>query len=70
VVRGWSGDEQVMMSEQTIDVLCHKCGQTFSAFLHQMEDQNAKVVCPDCSKNEDCEPIQNPPSGQPIRKKI
>ena len=40
--------------EQTIDALCNHCGQTFSAFLHQMQEQNAKVVvCPSCGKVHD-----------------
>jgi len=25
-------------------------------FLHEMADQNAKVVCPDCRGGVDCEP--------------
>jgi hypothetical protein len=45
------------MSEETIDVLCHHCGQAFSAFLHQMADKNAKVVCPNCRKD-DCRPAK------------
>jgi len=38
------------MTEDKIDVLCKHCGQAFSAFLHQMEEHNAKVVCPACGK--------------------
>jgi len=44
------------MSPDAIDMLCEKCGQTFSAFLHQMAEQNEKVVCPNCRENGDCEP--------------
>jgi DNA-directed RNA polymerase subunit RPC12/RpoP len=33
-----------------IDLLCEHCGQTFSVFLHEMAEQNAKVVCPHCGK--------------------
>jgi hypothetical protein len=44
------------MSDESIDLLCHRCGKTFSAFLHQMQEQNSKVVCPDCRENPDCEP--------------
>jgi uncharacterized Zn finger protein len=34
-----------------IDLLCEDCGETFSDFLHQMADQNAKVAtCPKCGK--------------------
>ncbi len=29
-------------------LLCNHCGQTFSAFLHEMAEKNAKVVCPNC----------------------
>jgi len=38
------------MSDETIDLLCKHCGQAFSAFLHHMEEHNAKVVCPSCGK--------------------
>jgi hypothetical protein len=44
------------MSEDKIDLLCPNCGQTFSAFLHEMADQNAKVVCPNCRETQDCNP--------------
>jgi DNA-directed RNA polymerase subunit RPC12/RpoP len=52
----------------TIEALCHHCGKEFSAFLHQMEEQNAKVVCPDCGKENDCPP---PPkkTPRPVRKR-
>jgi formylmethanofuran dehydrogenase subunit E len=48
------------MSPDAIDLLCEKCGQTFSAFLHEMADQNEKVVCPNCRQNADCKPTNNP----------
>jgi len=38
------------MSDDKIDLLCKHCGQTFSTFLHQMEEHNAKVMCPSCGK--------------------
>jgi uncharacterized Zn finger protein len=39
------------MKKDSIDLLCENCGQTFSDFLHQMADQNAKVAtCPKCGK--------------------
>ncbi len=44
------------MSNDTIEALCNHCGQTFSAFLHEMADQNAKVVCPNCRETADCKP--------------
>ncbi|MGA3195604.1 MAG: hypothetical protein ABSD39_11440 [Terriglobales bacterium] len=37
-------------TEDTLDNLCKHCGKTFSAFLHQMEEHNAKVTCPSCGK--------------------
>jgi len=52
---------------QTIEALCHHCGKEFSAFLHQMEQQNAKVVCPDCGKENDCAPP--PKAGKEARRK-
>ena len=42
------------VNNDSIELLCHQCGQTFSAFLHQMADQNAQVVCPNCQANVDC----------------
>ena len=42
------------MSPDAIDLLCEDCGQTFSAFLHEMADKNAKVVCPNCRDKSNC----------------
>ena len=42
----------------SIDQLCEKCGQTFSAFLHEMAEQNEKVVCPNYQGNGDCRPAK------------
>lgn len=42
---------------QTIEGLCNRCGKEFSAFLQQMEKQNAKVVCPNCGEENDCPPL-------------
>jgi hypothetical protein len=53
------------MPEETIDALCNHCGQAFSVFLHEMADQNAKVVCPNCRENVDCDPT---PTRQPVKK--
>jgi DNA-directed RNA polymerase subunit RPC12/RpoP len=44
-----------MSAEQT-DLLCEHCGQTFSAFLHEMAEKNAKVVCPNCGGSHDSKP--------------
>ena len=38
-----------MTSEKT-EVLCKHCGQALSAFLQEMQEHNAKVVCPTCGK--------------------
>ena len=61
------------MSDDSIDVLCDHCGQTFSAFLHQMADKNAKVVCPNCRQNRDCKPAKTAkpgPGARPVKKPI
>ena len=42
------------MSDDKLDLLCEDCGQAFSDFLHEMADQNEKVVCPNCRANRDC----------------
>jgi protein-arginine kinase activator protein McsA len=47
---------QAANDQDSIEQLCQKCGATFSAFLHEMADQNAKVVCPNCQQNPDCSP--------------
>ena len=46
-------------STDSIELLCNHCGQTFSAFLNQMADQNSKVVCPICSGSVDCRPVKD-----------
>jgi len=51
------------MSADQIDLLCKHCGQTFSAFLHEMADHNAKVTCPSCGKPHDGKP---PKTAQPV----
>ena len=51
------------VSNDSIEHLCNQCGQTFSAFLHEMADQNAKVVCPDCRVG-DCRPAKDEPAGE------
>jgi len=53
---------------QKVDALCENCGKDFSAFLHQMEEHNAKVVvCPSCGKVHD---LTSPPKAvkAPARK--
>jgi hypothetical protein len=51
------------MSNDSIELLCNHCGVTFSAFLHEMADKNAKVVCPNCRENLDCKPAD---AAQPV----
>jgi len=34
----------------TTDLLCPHCNRTFSAFLRDLAEKNAKVVCPSCGK--------------------
>jgi predicted RNA-binding Zn-ribbon protein involved in translation (DUF1610 family) len=41
------------MSADQIDLLCEHCGQTLSAFLHEMAENNAKLVCPNCGESRD-----------------
>jgi uncharacterized Zn finger protein len=37
--------------KDSIDQLCENCGETFSEFLHEIAEQNAKVAtCPKCGK--------------------
>jgi DNA-directed RNA polymerase subunit RPC12/RpoP len=48
----------IVMSPEQVDLLCEHCGQTFSAFLHEMADKNAKVVCPNCRGKGDSEPLK------------
>ncbi|MFZ0797394.1 MAG: hypothetical protein WCA13_09175 [Terriglobales bacterium] len=59
------------MSNDSIELLCNHCGQTFSTFLHEMADKNSKVVCPNCHKNPDCKPAKaaKPGAGaRPVKK--
>ena len=53
----------------SIELLCNHCGQTFSAFLHQMADKNAKVACPDCREGGDCKPPKAKPGAAARRVK-
>jgi uncharacterized Zn finger protein len=60
-------------SKDQIDLLCDNCGQTFSDFLHQMADQNAKVAtCPKCGKIHETNPekIQAETRARRVRKKL
>jgi len=53
---------RTIMSDE-IDMLCEECGQTFSAFLHEMADKNAKVLCPNCRASRDC---NSPKAAEPV----
>ncbi|MGB9196284.1 MAG: hypothetical protein WCB53_05080 [Terriglobales bacterium] len=48
-------ENQESSNSQSIETLCNHCGQVFSTFLHQMEEQNAKVTCPICGKDHECD---------------
>jgi uncharacterized Zn finger protein len=49
------------MADENINLLCGECGETFSNFLQEMADQNAKVAtCPKCGKIHEI----NPPKGR------
>jgi DNA-directed RNA polymerase subunit RPC12/RpoP len=59
------------MSSDSIDLLCEHCGQTFSAFLHEMAEKNEKVVCPNCRASRDCKPAKAPKpttGARPVKK--
>ena len=58
------------MSDDKLDLLCEDCGQTFSDFLHEMADQNAKVTtCPKCGKIHEF-PSKSAKPGVPSLKKV
>jgi len=57
---------EINPADDSIEALCNHCGQTFSVFLHRMEQQNSKVVCPICQKENDCLP---PPKANPSAQK-
>jgi uncharacterized Zn finger protein len=60
-----------MTDEQTTP-LCDQCGETFSNFLQEMADQNAKVAtCPKCGKIHDfTPPAQTKPAPRKVKKLI
>jgi hypothetical protein len=62
------------MSEERLDLLCEDCGQTFTDFLQEMADKNAKVTtCPKCGKIHQFEPSKQaagPALGPRAAKKI
>ena len=47
------------------DPLCRNCGRALTEFLHEMEEHNAEVVCPDCGNKHGA---GNPPAAAPPRK--
>jgi predicted Zn finger-like uncharacterized protein len=53
------------MSDTPIDLLCPHCNATFAAFLRDLAEKNAKVVCPSCGKEHDGKPLKAAPSTQP-----
>jgi DNA-directed RNA polymerase subunit RPC12/RpoP len=57
------------MDEPKITLVCAQCGQAFAAFLTDMAEHNAEVVCPRCGK------VYDPPAALALaqgapRKKI
>ena len=44
--------------------LCRNCGRALTEFLHEMEEHNAEVVCPDCGKKHE----PHPPASNPLGK--
>jgi predicted sulfurtransferase len=59
--------EDVSKRGDSIDTLCEHCGQTFSRFLHEMEEHNEKVVCPTCGKEHGAAP-EGKKAKQPAKK--
>ena len=42
--------------------MCKNCGRAFSTFLQQMEEHNAKVVCPACGSEQNAgKPVPHKP---------
>jgi DNA-directed RNA polymerase subunit RPC12/RpoP len=62
------------LSKDSIDRLCADCGETFSEFLQEMAEQNAKVAtCPKCGKiHEFPKPntAKTTPRGRSVKKAI
>ena len=60
------------MSKDSIDRLCEDCGETFSDFLHEMAEKNAKVAtCPKCGKIHefaDLKPAKPSTRTRPLRR--
>ncbi len=55
------------MSEDSIEQSCKHCGETFSNFLHEMADQNAKVAtCPKCGKIHEFPDLK---AAKPVKKR-
>ena len=57
------------MSDEKVDLLCDDCGQTFSDFLQEMAEQNAKVAtCPKCGKIHEFSPKTAKPGARSVKK--
>ena len=50
------------MADEKAEISCAHCGAAFSAFLHEIAEHNAQVVCPSCGKAQDGKPLK---SGKP-----
>jgi uncharacterized Zn finger protein len=56
-------------SDEKVDLLCDDCGQTFSDFLNEMAEQNAKVAtCPKCGKIHEFPPTAAKPRARSVKK--
>jgi Zn finger protein HypA/HybF involved in hydrogenase expression len=59
------------MNDEKVDLLCDDCGQTFSDFLNEMAEQNAKVTtCPKCGKIHGFPSKAAKPGAQSVKKII
>ena len=49
------------MSDESlpVKVWCKGCGEGFTAYLQEMADHNAEVVCPACGKLNNCMPSES-----------
>jgi uncharacterized Zn finger protein len=58
------------MNDKQSEVSCEGCGETFTNFLQEMADQNAKVTtCPKCGKVHPFPKVNIPAvNGRPLRK--
>jgi len=56
------------MSDDTTDLLCAHCNKTFAAFLRDLAEKNAKVVCPSCGKPQPPKAVEQVVGARPVKK--